>query len=208
MSIRIFKKEEYIPRSGNPVFQIHEEMDAGGGRIVTLDPRNPNAEELRNADDQFKAAQQARIASLEAELQTEKETVQALTTDLQTVTSGRDAALASVADLQGKAEELEAVKAELAAALVRIEELTPDVDPNAPFGVSKLLLRRTLRAMNLEKMLNDLLASDPTILADWTDAPYLLSNDPILVGMVPVAAGMLGKTEAEVLQLLEAARMT
>lgn len=174
------------------------------GRDFEGDPRplsGASDAAFRAFAEQFAAAATTERDSLRGQLATAQQSIE-------TLTSERDSALASLAELQGKAEELEAVRAELAAALVRIEELTPDEDPNAPFGVSKLLLRRTLRSMGLESMLNGLLASDPTILADWTDAPYLLSNDQILVGMIPVAAGMLGKTEAEVMQLLEAARMT
>jgi hypothetical protein len=65
--IRIYKIEKFIPKTGLPVFQINEEFESGG-RVVFLDPRNPSADELSNADEQFAAAQQAAIAELEQQL--------------------------------------------------------------------------------------------------------------------------------------------
>lgn len=69
MTTRIAKIEQYIPADGSPVFQIFEELQANG-QTVRLDPRNPTADELTDAADQFAAAQQARIAELESQLET------------------------------------------------------------------------------------------------------------------------------------------
>lgn len=66
MATRIYKTEKFIPKIGNPVFQVHEEMEAGS-QILRLDPRNPTSEEMADADEAFAAAQQAVIASLESE---------------------------------------------------------------------------------------------------------------------------------------------
>ncbi len=63
MTIRIYKIEKLIPKTGSPVFQIWEELDSDG-RLINLDPRNPTAEELQDADDAFAASQQAAISSL------------------------------------------------------------------------------------------------------------------------------------------------
>jgi hypothetical protein len=61
--IRIYKSEKFFPQVGEPVFQIYEELKSDG-RLVQLDPRNPTAEELSGADDQFAAAQQQTIVQL------------------------------------------------------------------------------------------------------------------------------------------------
>jgi len=77
MTKRIYKIEKFIPRTGNPVFQINEELDTDG-KVIKLDPRNPTAQELTDADEVFAVAQQARITELEAiksALETEKATV-------------------------------------------------------------------------------------------------------------------------------------
>jgi len=65
MTKRIYKIEKFIPRTGNPVFQINEELDIDG-KVIQLDPRNPTAQELTDADEVFAVAQQARITELEA----------------------------------------------------------------------------------------------------------------------------------------------
>ena len=46
---RICKAEKFIPRTGNPVFQVHEELDLPDGRVLSLGPRNPTADELQDA---------------------------------------------------------------------------------------------------------------------------------------------------------------
>lgn len=76
-----------------------------------------------------------------------------------------------------------------------------------PFAISKLSLRRALRSMGLESVLNQLLASDGTIQADWDDAPHLMSDDPLLQQMVPAAAQMLGIPEENLLAILEQAKI-
>jgi hypothetical protein len=45
--------------------------------------------------------------------------------------------------------------------------------PPAPFDVSKLSLRRALRAIGLEGALNAFIAANPTAKADWDDATIL-----------------------------------
>lgn len=76
-----------------------------------------------------------------------------------------------------------------------------------PFAISKLSLRRALRSMGLEAALNQMLASDPTVQADWDDAPHLMSDDPILQAMIPAAAQLLGIPEAQVVAILEASKI-
>jgi hypothetical protein len=88
--------------------------------------------------------------------------------------------------------------------LIRDETVEVDVES---FAIRKLTLRRTLRDMGLEPVLNQLLASDATIKADWDDAPHLMSDDPILASMVPAAAQMLGIAEAQLWGILESAKI-
>lgn len=77
MTTRIYKIEKFIPKTGNPVFQILEETEVGS-QIIQLDPRNPTQEELKDADDSFATSQQELIATLTAEKQ-------ALTTQVQSL---------------------------------------------------------------------------------------------------------------------------
>lgn len=76
-----------------------------------------------------------------------------------------------------------------------------------PFAISKLSLRRALRSMGLESVLNQLLASDATIQADWDDAPHLMSDDPLLEAMIPQAARVMQISEDSLLMLLESAKI-
>lgn len=77
----------------------------------------------------------------------------------------------------------------------------------APFSISKLSLRRILRISGLESVLNQMLNSSPEIRADWDDAPYLMSNDSLLIQMIPIASVLLQKTEQEVYELLESSKI-
>ena len=75
MTTRIYKTEKFLPRNGNPVFQIHEELDAGS-QVLDLGPRNPLPAELEESNDAFAAQQQLVISTLtteKAELVTENQ---------------------------------------------------------------------------------------------------------------------------------------
>jgi hypothetical protein len=77
MTTRIYKIEKFIPKTGNPVFQVHEETEVGS-QVIRLDPRNPTPEELKDADDSFAASQQDIIATLTADKQSLATQVEAL----------------------------------------------------------------------------------------------------------------------------------
>lgn len=85
--------------------------------------------------------------------------------------------------------------------------ISEEIVEDPPFAISKLSLRRALRSMGLEAALNKMLASDPTVQADWDDAPHLMSDDPILQAMIPAAAQLLGIPEAQVVAILEASKI-
>jgi hypothetical protein len=80
--------------------------------------------------------------------------------------------------------------------------------PPPPFPISKPILRRKLRDMGAEPMLDAFLDSDPLIRKDWDTAPWLMSDDEMLVNGLPDAAAAIGVSMEVVQQLLEAARMT
>lgn len=101
MTTRICKIEKFIPKNGNPVLQVHEEAEIGG-RIVSLDPRNPNAEELQDADEKFAAAQQAKIAELESQLSAMTAERDSLASEKAALTTERDL-------LQDRIDELTAI---------------------------------------------------------------------------------------------------
>jgi hypothetical protein len=62
----------------------------------------------------------------------------------------------------------------------------------APYWVSKLKLRRALRAAGLELAYDAFLAANPIHQADLAAANELLSTDPLLVSAVPQLAALAG----------------
>ena len=131
MTTRICKKVQYIPATGNPVFEIFEELEQGG-RVYSLDPRNPTAEELQDADEAFAAAQQARIAELESQLSAMTAERDSLASEKATLTTERDSLQAQVAELTTSRDDLQTQLAEattsLAAATGQVEALTGERD--------------------------------------------------------------------------------
>lgn len=131
MTTRICKIEKFIPKNGNPVLQVHEEAEIGG-RIVSLDPRNPNAEELQDADEKFAAAQQAKIAELESQLSAMTAERDSLATEKTTLTSERDSLQSQVSELTTSRDDLQTQLTEattsLATATGQVETLTSERD--------------------------------------------------------------------------------
>ena len=78
--------------------------------------------------------------------------------------------------------------------------------PPAPFDVSKLSLRRALRAIGLEGALNAFLAANPTAKADWDDATILRTDDPLLVAAMPALCQQAGLSAEQAQALLESCR--
>ena len=83
---------------------------------------------------------------------------------------------------------------------------TPQVDEVVPFAVSKLAVRRKLRELGLESMLDDFLAANPTRQKDWDDSQILLTTDPLLVASIPAFAEATGATDAAITDLLKSCR--
>ena len=82
----------------------------------------------------------------------------------------------------------------------------PQVDEVVPFAVSKLAVRRKLRELGLEAMLDDFLAANPTRQKDWDDSQILLTTDPLLVASIPAFAAATGATDAAITDLLKSCR--
>ena len=82
----------------------------------------------------------------------------------------------------------------------------PQVDEVVPFAVSKLAVRRKLRELGLESMLDDFLAANPTRQKDWDDSQILLTTDPLLVASIPAFAEATGATDAAITDLLKSCR--
>jgi len=131
MAVRICKKVQYIPLTGNPVFEIFEEAEIGG-RIVQFDPRNPTAEELRDSDEAFAAAQQERIADLESQLSAMTAERDSLATDKAALTTERDSLQSQVDELTASRDGLQTQLTEattsLATATGQVEALTSERD--------------------------------------------------------------------------------
>lgn len=123
MTLRICRTEKFIPVSGNPVYQIQEELSVNGVKQL-LPPRNPTAEELEGAEDEFAAAQQALIEQLSGDKQSLESKVAALT-------QAKEAAEANVTELTAQVTALTSEKAtltsQLATANARIEALLTEV---------------------------------------------------------------------------------
>lgn len=81
--------------------------------------------------------------------------------------------------------------------------VAPPAVPASPIRVSKLKLRRALRASGLEPALDAFLGSDPIYQKDWDDAQELQSDDPILVAAMPLMCQQAGITEEQGQTILE-----
>ncbi len=82
----------------------------------------------------------------------------------------------------------------------------PAVVEEVPFAVSKLAIRRKLRDLGLEPMLDNFLAANPTRQKDWDDSQILLTTDPLLVSSIPAFAAATGTTDAQIIDLLKSCR--
>ena len=79
----------------------------------------------------------------------------------------------------------------------------PVLVEDVPFAVSKLAVRRKLRDLGLESMLDNFLAADPTRQKDWDDSQFLLTTDPLLASSIPAFATATTLTEADVMEMLK-----
>ncbi len=79
----------------------------------------------------------------------------------------------------------------------------PVLVEEVPFAVSKLAVRRKLREMGLESMLDTFLSANPTRQKDWDDSQILLTTDPLLVSSIPAFAAATTLTEANVMEMLK-----
>lgn len=95
----------------------------------------------------------------------------------------------------------EARKAERAAA--EAEYVAQEAE-SAP--MSKLALRRALRARGLEGALDALLAADAQAARDWADAQTLRLDDPLMQAALPAFKAQAGLTDAQIAELVDAAR--
>ncbi len=82
----------------------------------------------------------------------------------------------------------------------------PAVVEEVPFAVSKLAVRRKLRELGLESMLDNFLAANPTRQKDWDDSQFLLTTDPLLASSIPAFAAATGTTDAQIIDLLKSCR--
>jgi len=69
-------------------------------------------------------------------------------------------------------------------------------------GISKLAVRRKLRELGYESMLDDFLNADNLRLKDWNDAQILSLSDALLVSVIPDFAAISGLSEAQIKDLL------
>ena len=74
------------------------------------------------------------------------------------------------------------------------------------FQLSKIKIRQTLRDMELEQLLSDLLDSDENLRNDWIDAVTLDSNNPMIVGAFDQLEAAVALTAEQIDQILEASR--
>ena len=71
------------------------------------------------------------------------------------------------------------------AALTRIAELGLTYINPESHDISKLTIRRRLRAAGLEGAFDAALDANPQAKADWTDAQMINTNDPLVLAMLP-----------------------
>jgi hypothetical protein len=79
-------------------------------------------------------------------------------------------------------------------------------DPALAVPLSKLALRRALRARGLEPTLKALLKADQMAANDWADAVTLRLDDPVFAKMLPAFKAQAGMTDAQIAELVDAAR--
>lgn len=110
--IRICKEERFIPKSGNPVYQIQEEADFNG-TLQLLPPRQPTSEELEGFNNAFAAKQLEVIAEITAERDAAKARVTELeqqlatkTTEATTLATEKQSLTEQVNTLQSQIDEL------------------------------------------------------------------------------------------------------
>lgn len=93
------------------------------------------------------------------------------------------------------------------AALGCVPYVAPPPEPPSPPDplaqpMSKLSLRRALRALGLEEALDAVLAADATAARDWADAQTLRLDDPMLAAMMPMFVAQAGMTDEDVAALV------
>lgn len=66
-----------------------------------------------------------------------------------------------------------------------------------PKEISKLTLRRRLRAMGKEAAFDDLLDVTPNARRDWEDAQALRTDDPMFTTQAPAMKAALGLTDSQ-----------
>ena len=73
--------------------------------------------------------------------------------------------------------------------------------------MSKLALRRALRARGLEEALDAFLASDQTARNDWQDSQVIRLDDPLMQAALPGFRALAGLTDEDVLALVTEAQV-
>jgi hypothetical protein len=90
---------------------------------------------------------------------------------------------------------------------VAVPTLEPAPLPTVPATtLSKLGLRRALRARGLESTLDAMLASSAQAAADWADATELRIGDPMLAQMLPAFQAAAGLTDQQIADMVDEAR--
>jgi len=102
--------------------------------------------------------------------------------------------------------QVEAFNLAYAKLIAAYESSYPVVVEEVPFAVSKLAVRRKLRELGLESMLDTFLSANPTRQKDWDDSQILLTTDPLLVSSIPAFAAATGTTDAQIIDLLKSCR--
>jgi hypothetical protein len=202
MTTRIVRIEKFIPRVGSPVFQVHEESDLGDGRVVLLDPRNPTADELKNADEAFAASQQSRISELESELASANQSIEAKTQELSTLTTSRDSLQSQLTQANESAAAKDTTIAENAATIAALQARVASLLEGLPWNPRIMEATAFVKRISTEEMLLLGASDDPQIkaivqmLAQWKqntkDWPIILDSPEMqqaigylgLVGMV------------------------
>ena len=98
------------------------------------------------------------------------------------------------------------VQASLQALIDGTAPQDPAASPRPVRRFSKLKIRRTLRDLGAECLLDDFLASSPTALADWNDSQVIMIDDPVLVQCLPAFAHASNMTEAQITAILQSCR--
>ncbi len=182
MTTRICKEERFIPKVGNPVYQIQEEADFNG-TLQLLPPRQPTSEELKGFDGEFAAKQLEVIA----ELTTERDSLKSQVAELEQQLTAKTTEAATLAtEKQSLSEQVDTLKSDLAESKANATALQNRVDKllaEVPFKPRHIRSDAFVDRISSRDMLKLAASTDPVVqrirekLLEWDENDWRIELD-------------------------------